>query len=392
MSAELTPADSTPNAATDQPVAAAQLKLARAALERGDYGQVIRLLLPPDHQPGSGPGPTRDPEVLLLLATAWMGQGRSQDAVACCRRLRACADPTLRCQASELQKVLEAPPLQRPREWSLTLPELNGSEPSLGRQLGPISRRRRPKPPAPPAPAVGPTRAPVGFAVVVIVLVLLGLLLGGCGSVRSELRFTGAGRAQLIHHLPLNGPAPAPWQRQLGAALEQQGFSSSQHGRELQLRSAVLPSRQALDQLARSASLAAAQSDLQLPPPQLQLRSRNWLLALEETYDLQFDLSALDAASGLDLSLVFDPLQRRDIKQALPLPLQPPSAAAAKALETPALVWPLQLGSDNRLVLHRWRWNPLGLGAVAVALVLALSLTLQHLRRVLGFGLPELPG
>lgn len=91
---------------------AAQLAQARAALDRGDYGLVVRLLLTPEQASAGGAGPLRDPELLLLLATAWMGQGRSDDALACCRRLRGCADPTLRVQARELQRVLEAPVLQ----------------------------------------------------------------------------------------------------------------------------------------------------------------------------------------------------------------------------------------------------------------------------------------
>ena len=124
------------------------LALARLALERGDYGQVIRMLTP-FSGPGTGQGADAS-EVLLLLATAWMGLGDNAEALACCRRLRACGDATIRGQATELQRVLEAPSLQRPREWSLTLPDLPGSNAAMGRQLGELSRRRRIKPPPPP--------------------------------------------------------------------------------------------------------------------------------------------------------------------------------------------------------------------------------------------------
>lgn len=366
-------------------MSAAQISQARAALERGDYGQVVRMLLSPEQATAGGPGELRDPELLLLLATAWMGQGRSDAALACCRRLRACGDPTLKAQARELQRVLEAPPLQRPREWSLTLPDLAGSDAAIGRQLGTLRRRSRKRPAGPPPPPVGPTRAPVGFALVVLVLIALGLLLGGCGAAHTELHFAGPGRLQLSEHLQLEGPAPAPWQRRLSGDLQRQGFKQSQQGPELVLRGPVLPSRQALDQLGRAFEQAAAQASLPLPTPQLELQSRNWLLAIEEHYDLAFDLRGLGPWGGLDLALELDGLKPRAVRQADPVAVQPLGRG-------PGLLWRLQAGSCNRLVLHHWRWNPLGLGAVLVVLVLLLSLGLQHLRRLLGFGLPELPG
>ena len=366
-------------------VSAARLAQARAALERGDYGQVVRLLLDPEQARQGTPGALRDPEQLLLLATAWMGQGRNDAALACCRRLRACGDPSLKSQARELQRVLEAPALQRPREWSLTLPDLAGTEAAMGSQLGTLRRRRRPRPAGPPPPPVGPTRAPVGFALVVLVLIALGLLLGGCGAAHTELHFAGPGRLQLSEHLQLEGPAPAPWQRRLSTDLQRQGFKQSQRGPELVLRGPVLPSRQALDQLSQAFGQAAAQAALPLPPPRLALQSRNWLLALEEHYDLAFDLSGLGPWGGLDLALELDGLNPRAVRQAAPVAVQPLGRG-------PGLVWRLQAGTNNRLVLHLWRWNPLGLGAVLVVLVLVLSLGLQHLRRLLGFGLPELPG
>ncbi len=365
-------------------ITAAQLGQARAALERGDYGQVVRLLLDPEQARQGGPGELRDPELLLLLATAWMGQGRNDAALACCRRLRACGDPTLKAQARELQRVLEAPALQRPRDWSLTLPDLAGTEAAMGSQLGTLPRRSRKRPAGPPPPPVGPTRAPVGFAVVVLVLIVLGLLLGGCGAAHTELRFAGPGRLQLSEHLQLEGPTPAPWQRRLSTNLQRHGFTQSQQGPELVLRGPVLPSRQALDQLSVAFSQAAAQANLPLTPPRLELQSRNWLLALEERYDLEFDLSRLGPWGALDLALELDGLSPRAVQLAAPRPVQ-------QQRQGPALLWPLQAGSSNRLVVHRWRWNPLGVGAVLVALVLVLSLGLQHLRRLLGFGLPELP-
>ncbi|MEA5422933.1 DUF3153 domain-containing protein, partial [Synechococcus sp. CCY9202] len=118
----------------DDPLAAA-----RRGLERGDYGQVLRLLEPLAalHSPRTALGG----EVRLLMTTALMGQGQSERAQACCRELLRCNDPLLRTQARDLLLVLEAPALSRPRDWSLTLPEL-GDAPSLEGSRAAALRRR----------------------------------------------------------------------------------------------------------------------------------------------------------------------------------------------------------------------------------------------------------
>ena len=354
-----------------------RLAPARIALERGDYGQVVRLLGDP------APAAAADPEVLLLLATAWMGLARTDEAIACCRRLRACGDASLRAQARELQRVLEAPVLSRPREWSITLPDLGNSEAAMGRQQGPLRRRRRAsKPEGPPAPAVGPTKPPLGFALVVTVLVLLGLLLGGCGVVRSELTFTGAGRLQLQHHILQSGNQDPPWQQQWTQRLRELGFNERQLGRELVLSTPVLPSAIALERLGSSMTAAAELAGLALPEPQLQLRSRNWLVAIDERFDLTIDLHQLGPWQP-DLSLQLSALPGRAVRDAAPLAVQQQAGGG--------LLWPLQVGASNHLVVQLWRWNPLGLGGLLVGLLLLLSLTLQHLRRLLGYGLPGLP-
>ncbi len=366
------------------------LALARLALERGDYGQVIRMLTP-FSGPGTGQGADAS-EVLLLLATAWMGLGDNAEALACCRRLRACGDATIRGQATELQRVLEAPSLQRPREWSLTLPDLPGSNAAMGRQLGELSRRRRIKPPPPPPPAVGPTRAPLGFALVVVALVLLGLLLGGCGQVHTELRFSGPGRMQVRHHLISAGAGIPPWQRQFAAQLHREGFDELRLGREQVLESKVLPSRQALHKLGQSLEIAAALGNLNLPTPELGLRSRNWLVGVQDNLDLRIDLTGLGPWPGLDLGLLLDQINPDAVQRAEPKAVVPAPAEGLAQRRERELLWPLQSGVTNRLVLHTWRWSPLGLGTLVVASLLGLSLTLQGLRRRLGFGLPELPG
>lgn len=360
------------NAEPDQ----SQLHQARVALERGDYGQVIRML---------SPAP-QDPEALLLLATAQMGLGNSDAAVVICRRLRTCGDASLRAQARDLQQVLEAPSLKRPREWSLTLPELGASDAAMGRQLGRLSRQRRQQPPGPPPPAVGPTQAPLGFAVLVSLLVLLALALGGCGEVQSELAVVGAGRLQISHQFESGTGVLPSWQQHLSQQLQHQGWQQRRRGERTVLMAPPLPSRLALAQLGASISAACHLAGLTLPPPQLELHSRNWVLAVDERIGLQLDLRELPDWATPQMTLILVGVRINDVSGAAPAAVEPLPGRSG-----PALQWTLQGGADNRLALHLWHWNPLGLGTVVVLALLVLSLVLQQLRRQLGYGLPELP-
>ena len=353
------------------------IALARAALERGDYGQVVRLL-----EPLAVKGSAVDAEILLLLATARLGQGQAEAALIYCRRLRAHPDASLRAQARELQRVLEAPALERPRDWSLTLPDLGGTDAAMGRRLAEqVRRRRRNQPPPPPAPAVGPTRAPLGFALLVSVLVLLALLLGGCGAIGAELQFGAAGRLQLQLALQHDGLAAPAWQEQLARDLQAHGWTQRHSGSAWSLRSPVLPTQQALDELRRTIAKAAGLAGLDLPPPELGVRSRNWLVGIHERISLKLDLRRLPAWVPEGLSLRLEPLTPRAVRHASPQPLSSDTG----------LIWPLDAGADNQLVLALWRWSALGLGSVAIAALLMLSLVLQWLRRQLGFGWPQLP-
>ncbi len=359
----------------------------RRLLDRGDYGQVLRTLEPlvatlPPATAGGG-------EIQMLMATAWMGQGNSARAIACCHQLMRSSNAQLRAQARELLAVLEAPALERPREWSITLPELTDAEVVEGRMRQMVSRRRFNKTPLPPPPPVGPTKANVGFALVVVALMLVAVLLGGCVQVRSEIHFAAPGRLQLGYALSADGARPTPWQQQFGDYLAGQGFrrqggrgasaSAQQHW-----RSAVLPADQALAHLAADLEQAARLGGLSVAPPQVSLKERNLLVGVRQTLAISLDLTPLAGVSGVDLAVDLDPVSPRAVRLAAPLAAQPVTGRSS-------VRWPLQAGSLNRLELHCWRWSPLGLGAVGVAVVLALALALQTLRRSIVPPLPELP-
>jgi hypothetical protein len=368
-----------------------QLAGASAALERGDYGKVVRLLEPliQAHPAATATGA----EIQLLLATAWMGLGNNARAMVCCRLVSRCRDVSLRAQAMDLLTVLEAPALERPRDWSITLPDLGSAE-AMGGQMQQLARSRRSnKPPPPPPPPVGPTRAPVGFAVLTVLLLLLTVLLGGCTEVRSELTFKGPGRLQIAHYLSSPGPQPEPWARQFGRTLQSQGLqpsgkpqpsASGAGGFRQRLESPVLSAPQALDLLAANLSAAADLAGVALPQPDFQLRERNWLVGVRQTLVLTVDLRELAALPGFSTAIDLAPVAIAAIQLASPEP-----AAAIPGRR--ALHWPLRFGALNGLRLTCWRWSGLGLGSVLIATALVLVLALERLRRLLGFGLPELP-
>ncbi len=358
---------------------------ARRALERGDYGQCLRLLQPlADQHPPSSPF---GGQLRLLMVTAWIGQGDTAAAQACCRSLRASTDPELRLQARDLQMILDAPALQRPANWSLTLPSLGGAEPLEGR-LKSASRwmPRRDGPPEPPPPPVGPTRQPLGFAVVALVLLLVLTLLSGCLRVDTELQFPGPGRLQLTQVWSSDTGRQLPWQQRFASAVAEADpgarLSLKGDGPRQVLRSPSLPAVEIQALLARTTTLAAERIGVELPPPRLELSERNWLLGVRQHLWLELDLQPLDAVPGLDLQMVLRPVSLGAVRQAAPRPA---------AREGTGVRWPLATGAANRLELLTWRWSRLGLGGMVILLLLCAALALQRLRWSSGFGWPELP-
>ncbi len=370
------------------------LAAARTALDRGEYGQVLRLLEPlaQTYPPVSALGG----RLRLLMATALLGQGDSENATACCRSLLACSDPELRTQARDLLMVLEAPALQRPRGWSITLPDLSAAEAVVGQGAGP---RRRWRPPAevPPAPPVGPTRAPLGFAALVstlLLLLLLSGLLGGCMEVRSDLHFQGPGRIRIRHHLRNPSGHLSPWQRRFGEVLESSGFGKVAQAQEQILQTPLLPAGEAMQALAASFAAASDLAELDLPPPVLMLEERNWLVGVRQHLLLDLDLRPLPLLPGLDLALGLDPVNPAAVRRAEPVAVERRAGRSGSGSDSGSgkeIVWRLQAGRRNVLEIRCWRWSPLGLGGVAIALTLLLALALQRIRQRLGYGLPQLP-
>ena len=369
----------------------ALLDPARGALERGDYGRCLALLQPlaAAHSAATPFGGS----VRLLMATAQMGQGDSAAAAASCRSLRACRDSTLRAMARDLQEVLEAPALERPREWSMTLPSLGELQPLEGEfKAMARSRRRRRGPEEPPPPPTGPTRAPLGFALVAIALLLITALLGGCVQLESELRLPAPGRLQISQTSLSSTGRPLPWQQQLAEALRGTPLRVSTDGGRQILTSPVLPAGEALALWSTSLQTGARLAGQTLPAPQLRLNERNWLLGVRQQLQIELDLRQLEALPGLSLRLDLEPLQPRAVRRAEPQQAVAVTAGnSGRRAAPPRLRWTLEPGAVNRLEIRCWRWSRLGLGGLAVALLLVLVSVLQRLRLAAGFGLPQLP-
>jgi hypothetical protein len=342
------------------------LTTAEAALERGDYGQCLELLVPLAET-----HPVTDSEgarIRLLMITAWMGQGDDQNALATCQLLSRSKDPDLRLQAKQLLTILEAPSLARPERWSMRLPDLEMT--ATGNAAPPARNRRRSRrPPPPPPPPTGPTKAPaIGFAALVTAVLLgLTLLLSGCMRIEADLTSPRPDHLQMTWQIQSDTGRLLPWQRRFETHLQREinDLSISHPAPGIQsISSAVLPSRQLTADLDRITALAAESTGLALHPPLITLQEHNWLVGVDQRLTVVMDLSDLPTIPGLEIELKLPSAKKRQV---------------------------LHGGDAGTLEMHSWRWSPLGLGSLAVSALLVLSSVLQGLRRRLGFGFPELP-
>ena len=342
------------------------LSEAEAALERGDYGQCLDLLLPlaETHPPNSPEGP----RLRYLMITAWMGQGQDDKAIATCRLLSRCRDPKLRQQAQQLLEILEAPSLDRPERWSMTMPQLEMNASGSG-QPSTMRRRRSRRPEPPPPPPTGPTRPPAaGFAVLVLAVLLgITLLLSGCVRIQADLELRGPDRLALTWDVQSTQERSLPWQDQFERDLEREvsGLKIKQSGPgHQQISSGVASSHDLAQQMAAVVEVAGRAAGISLPAPVLKLEERNWLLGVQQHLQLIVDLSNLPEIPGLELHL---------------------------SLNHGRIQSTAHSGTTTEINWRGWRWNPLGLGGLVILMLLTSSMLLQVVRRKLGFGFPELP-
>jgi hypothetical protein len=149
----------------------------------------------------------------------------------------------------------------------------------------------------------------------------------------------------------------------------------------------------AISLLRANGAAAAALAGVNLPPPEVELNERNWLVGVRQTLVVTIDLGAVQSIPGVTLSMALDPVGIAAVRRAEPEPVTalPQSPYQSSSKTRHQLHWTLRFGALNHLELRCWRWSPLGLGGIGIGLALVVVLGLQRLRLLLGFGLPQLP-
>ncbi|MGF1479307.1 MAG: tetratricopeptide repeat protein [Cyanophyceae cyanobacterium] len=100
----------------------------KQALERGQYRQSVEQL-----QAASklvAPASRLGGEVNIWLVSAYQALGQPQAAIALCQKLSAHPSPEVRKQSQRLLYIIQAPQLNRPKEWMSEIPDLSALEES----------------------------------------------------------------------------------------------------------------------------------------------------------------------------------------------------------------------------------------------------------------------
>lgn len=67
-------------------------------------------------------------DLQIWLVTAYQASGQMSEAIALCRQLTLHPNPETRHKSKQVLYILEAPRLQRPKEWMTEIPDLNPPE------------------------------------------------------------------------------------------------------------------------------------------------------------------------------------------------------------------------------------------------------------------------
>ncbi len=360
------------------------LTTAEAALGSGEYGKSLELLeaLAKKYHLPSKEGA----EVRMLMVTAWMGQGQEEKAMKTCRLITHCKDAELRQLAKQMLSVLEAPSLERPKNWSVQLPILKASVIS-SKSIQSKKRQSIKSSKAKQLPPTGPTEAlQIGFiSLVIVVLIGLTMLLSGCVSITTRINLSGPDRLQLAWDVESSANQLLPWQIDLADSLGKNGqlvnIKNTSEGTQ-KITSPTLNSEEANLLLKSIFSSGADAGGLSINEPSLTLDEQNWVIGVRQDLKLFVDLMRLPELPGLKMSVIITPRSR------LQKFIGDPNFVIKNDSE---VLWVLEPGKINTLELHDWRWSVLGIGAICICILLMITLLLQTIRVRLGFGFPELP-
>ncbi len=114
----------------------------KLALERGQYRLSVQNLEEANQLVASSS--QLGGEVQMWLVTAYQAVGRLEDAISLCRKLTHHNDLEIRKQSQQVLYIIEAPQLQRPREWMTEIPEIGNSLAEESRYAGSGSGSKKP--------------------------------------------------------------------------------------------------------------------------------------------------------------------------------------------------------------------------------------------------------
>jgi tetratricopeptide (TPR) repeat protein len=103
------------------------------AFERGQYRISIQHLEKASELVASGS--RLGGEVQIWLVTAYQAANQLSEAISLCRQLTKHPHPEIRKQSKRLLYIIEAPRLQRPREWMTEIPDMSKASDSQGQSL-----------------------------------------------------------------------------------------------------------------------------------------------------------------------------------------------------------------------------------------------------------------
>lgn len=106
----------------DLEIVKSEYRAGKAAFERGNYREAVQhlekacALVARNSRLGG--------EIQLWLVTAYEAAGQSTEAIALCEQLKRHPDTETSKQGRRLLYIMQAPQLQRPREWLTQIPDL----------------------------------------------------------------------------------------------------------------------------------------------------------------------------------------------------------------------------------------------------------------------------
>ena len=152
-----------------------QYQAGKEALERGQYRLSIKYLESAKNLAAFNS--RRGGKAGIWLVTAYQAANQIEAAIALAQELIVHPDLQTREQAQRILYIMQAPKLERPKEWMSEIPDLAAAEPGASRYVG-AKKRKPPKPPQveledlEPAPTEVKDKDFMWFTLVLVILIV----------------------------------------------------------------------------------------------------------------------------------------------------------------------------------------------------------------------------